>query len=93
MATLAKLAANHETLPERTMLMHEYWAASGFPSISKMRKQRLVGSKRKHGVLKTEKRRRVRKNACKKQLAAVEDAYELDVQTDGSISVDVSSDS
>ena len=42
LAELAKRAANAASLPERVLLMHELWAASGKPTIAKLRKRRLA---------------------------------------------------
>ena len=41
MSDLGQKASNHETLPDRCMLMHEMWASSGRPTIAKLRKRRL----------------------------------------------------
>ena len=40
MSELAKRAANHGSLPERTMIMHELWAGSECPTVAKIRVKR-----------------------------------------------------
>ena len=40
LAKLAKRASNLSSLPEKVVLMHEMWAASGYPTIAKQRRKR-----------------------------------------------------